>query len=471
MLKSIANSEYPLLWIIFHIALGVISAISPIPLIVWFYSIAVISFFGVIKSSDNPSYLILYTVYLISFELLARMAGTSPFIPYELGKYLLFLLMVFGIIMFESKSWIGFLLLICLIPGLMIDSSGKVEWLDIVFNVVGPINVALVVWFFYKKKISVSVFSKVFLLATLPLISVLSYTFYRLPDFDEIDFELGANSVTSAGFGSNQVSTALGLGAFLVFVIWLNKWKLTGYRWLDAIIFLVFTVQGLLTFSRGGMFGTVVGVVVVLFFLARSSQNEIKRFKLPKVGKFVVPTIVFVVTAFYIANEITDGLLLLRYQGETAGTLAGSKEIDLNTYTTGRVDIFLGDLELWYDNLLFGVGAGASRYLRDTMVEVAAHIELSRLLAEHGVLGLINFLLLMYVGLNNFSFHKNPMIKGILLACFAVGIYTSFHAAMRTFISPLMIGISLLSVYQIKKRRDKISAGKDLKVKEASPSL
>ena len=209
MLKSIANSEYPLLWIIFHIALGVISAISPIPLIVWFYSIAVISFFGVIKSSDNPSYLILYTVYLISFELLARMAGTSPFIPYELGKYLLFLLMVFGIIMFESKSWIGFLLLICLIPGLMIDSSGKVEWLDIVFNVVGPINVALVVWFFYKKKISVSVFSKVFLLATLPLISVLSYTFYRLPDFDDIDFELGANSVTSAGFGSNQVSTAL----------------------------------------------------------------------------------------------------------------------------------------------------------------------------------------------------------------------------------------------------------------------
>jgi hypothetical protein len=452
LLKTITNSRFPLVWILFHTFLGIISAISPIPIIVWFYFVAIISFFGIFKSQDDPSYLILYTIYLTSFELLARMAGTSPYIPYELGKYLLFILMVFGIIFFETKSWVGFILLISLLPGLLIDESGRVGWLDLVFNILGPINVSLVVWFFYKKRVNIRVLANAFLLAALPLVSVLSFTFYRLPDLDDIDFELGANSITSAGFGSNQVSTALGLGAFLVFILWLNKWKFSGYRLIDAFIFIAFSIQGLLTFSRGGMLGTFLGILVFLFFLAKSSSEQIVQYKLPKIGIFIIPSLIFIVTAFYIANEITDGILLLRYQGETIGTMAGNKEKDFNTFTTGRLDILLGDLDLWFDNIIFGVGAGASIYLRQTMIEAAAHIELSRLLAEHGVFGLFNFILLCYVGFSNFSNQKNPMIKGLLLACFIFGIYTSFHAAMRTFISPMMIGISLLYVFQLKKK-------------------
>ncbi|WP_293015442.1 O-antigen ligase family protein [Mongoliibacter sp.] len=441
------------MWLVFHVVLGLASAFSPLPVIIWFYLVAISSILWVLQSTRSPAPLILYTVYLTSFELLARMASSSPFIPYELGKYLLFLLLVFGIFTFQKKSWIGFVMLFLLIPALIIDESGRVEWLDLVFNVLGPINVALAVWFFYQKRVSVKVLGYSLLLAVLPLVSVLSFTIYRVPDFDDVDFELGANTLASAGFGSNQVSTALGLGAFLAFVIWLNKWRLSGIRWLDALIFLAFCVQGLLTFSRGGMFGTVVGVVVVLFFLSKSTGIQIRKYNLPKIGKFVIPAILLIVVSFYVANELTRGMLLLRYQGETAGTLAGAKEKDLNTYTTGRLDIFTGDLEIWENHILLGVGAGASRYLRNTMEEVAAHIELSRLLAEHGLLGLMYFILLCYVGFINYRKHKNPMIRGLLLAFFLVGIYTSFHAAMRTFISPLMIGLSLLQIVQLKKKK------------------
>ncbi|WP_009033420.1 O-antigen ligase family protein [Indibacter alkaliphilus] len=453
MLKYIVTSKYPIVWLAFHALLGLASAFSPLPVIVWFYLVAISSIFWVLQSTRSPAPLILYTVYLTSFELLARMAGTSPFIPYELGKYLLFALMIFGVFMYQTKSYIGLVMFALLLPSLIIDESGRVEWLDLVFNVLGPLNVALAVWFFYKKRVPEKVLSYTLMLAVLPLVSVLSFTLYRIPDFDDVDFELGANTLASAGFGSNQVSTALGLGAFLVFVIWLNKWKLSGIRWLDALIFLVFCVQGLLTFSRGGMFGTVVGIVVVLFFLSMSSGEQIRRYRLPKIGIYVIPAILLIVTAFYVANELTRGMLLLRYQGETAGTLAGAKEKDLNTYTTGRFEIFTGDLDLWEDNILLGVGAGASRYLRNTMEEVAAHVELSRLLAEHGLLGLMYFVLLCYVGLVNFKRHRNPMIKGLLLAFFLVGIYTSFHAAMRTFISPMMIGLSLLFVVQPKRKK------------------
>ena len=80
------------------------------------------------------------------------------------------------------------------------------------------------------------------------------------------------------------------------------------------------------------------------------------------------------------------------------------------------------------------------------MTGTVAHVELSRLLAEHGVLGFIYFLILCRLGIQLFKSSPNPLIKGILMALFLVAMYTSFHAAMRTFVTPALIGLSLLSI-------------------------
>ncbi|WP_332910234.1 hypothetical protein [Algoriphagus boritolerans] len=61
-----------------------------------------------------------------------------------------------------------------------------------------------------------------------PILSVLVYTIIKTPDLDSVEFSLGANFATAGGFGSNQVSTILGLGVF--FDGFLYSFELSGYR-------------------------------------------------------------------------------------------------------------------------------------------------------------------------------------------------------------------------------------------------
>jgi hypothetical protein len=217
----------------------------------------------------------------------------------------------------------------------------------------------------------------------------------------------------------------------------------------------IFTLQGLLTFSRGGMVTGFLGIFVILFFLRTASTPQIKRFGLVRIGKYLIPAFLLIMGTFFIVNRLTDGMLLLRYQGETQGTMAGSKQKSLNSITSGRFDILTGDIELWLDHPVFGVGAGTSKYLRERMNGVVAHVELSRLLAEHGLLGLIYFIILMYYGFKILRSHPNPAVRGILIALFVVGVFTSFHAAMRTFVSPMMIGMSMLTIKDARGNRSK----------------
>lgn len=385
-------------------------------------------------------------VYVISFELIARMAQTSPLIPYEMGKYLFFLLLGVGVFKYKTSSWPAFLMFIFLLPGALIDKSGRVSFLDILFNFLGPINVALAILFFHGKRMSSNMLKEHIKLILLPLISVWAHAVFKAPDIGDVEFELGANSLTSGGFGSNQVSTGLGLAAFLVFIFWINRWRLSGYRWLDTTMLIVFTLQGLLTFSRGGMVTGFLGIFVILYFLRTASASQIQRYGLVRIGKYLLPALFLIASSFYVVNKLTDGMLLLRYQGETKGTISGTKEKSLSTITSGRFDIFVGDFELWLDSPIFGVGVGASKYLRDRMTGVVAHVELSRLFAEHGLLGLCYFLTLIFYGWKLWKVHPNPAIRGILIALFVVGVFTSFHAAMRTFVSPMTIGLSMLTI-------------------------
>lgn len=385
-------------------------------------------------------------VYMISFELIARMAGSSPYIPYEMGKYLFFILLIIGIFKYKTSAWQPFIMLICLLPALLFDVSGEVVFLDLVFNFLGPLNVALAVLFFLGKQISLKMLLESFKLMLYPMVSVLAFAFFNVPDLGDVEFSLSANSQTTGGFGSNQVSTGLGLGAFVIFIFWINKWKLTGHRLLDTSLLIVFTLQGLLTFSRGGMVTGFLGIFVILLFLRSASNYQVRKYHLVKIGKYLLPALLVIGGTFSLVNRLTDGMLLLRYQGETSGTIAGNKQKSLNVVTAGRFDILMGDMELWIDHPVFGVGAGASKYIRERMNGVVAHVELSRLVAEHGILGLIYFMILLYYGFRLLRSHPNPAILGILCALFAVGLFTSFHAAMRTFISPMMIGLSMLTI-------------------------
>ncbi|MEP1087403.1 O-antigen ligase family protein [Algoriphagus sp.] len=445
MIKKLILSSNFLFWTLFHVLLGAASSISPYALIIWFYLVVISSFFVVLRLKSYFPFLVLIS-YLISFELLARMSQTSPFIPYELGKYLLFFMLLVGIIKFGVRNKLGFVLVLLLLPSVFFDLSGEVDKGAIVFNLLGPLNVGLVVCFFYGRKLERSKFIKLLRISILPLVSVLASTIFKTPSYTDLEFTLGANSAVSGGGGSNQISTLLGVGMFLSFIFLINRWNLTGKRYLDFLLFFLFAFQGLLTFSRGGMIGGILGILIVIFFILVSNSAVKRRYNLPRLAKIFVMAVILMLFTFQVANNLSGGLLMLRYLGETEGTLAGTKEKTLDSFTTGRVTIFTDDLELWYDNFVFGVGAGASSYLREGSQFYLTHVELSRLLSEHGVLGLVYFLILLYFLIKLTFSKKPPMEKGILLAFFIIALYTTFHAAMRTYLTPLFIGLSLLNL-------------------------
>ncbi|MEB2777525.1 hypothetical protein SYJ56_19575 [Algoriphagus sp. D3-2-R+10] len=451
MIKRIILSHNYFFWIIFHIILGIVSSISPYGLIIWFYLVVGTSFFMIVRLKSIFPY-IAFITYLISFELLARMSQTSPFIPYELGKYLLCFMLILGVIKYGHKNYLGLLLVLLLVPAIFFDLSGKVDSQALVFNLLGPINVGLAVWFFYGKSITKLQLIKLLRISLFPLIAVLFSTIFKTPSYDNLEFTLGANFSTSGGGGSNQVSTVLGLGIFICFLFLINKWKITGFRIIDFFLFFLFGFQGLLTFSRGGIIGGVIGILIIFLFVLTSAESEKKRFKLPRLGKILLTATILIIITFQVADNLTGGLLGLRYLGETEGTLAGTKEKSIDSITTGRFNIFIEDIALWEENVVWGVGAGSSSFLRTESQFYFSHVELSRLLAEHGIFGLIYFLILVYIMFRLILSKRPPMEKGILVAFFIIAIYTTFHAAMRTYLTPLFIGLSLMEIKMLKPK-------------------
>lgn len=447
MLKHLLENKRPLLWIIIHAFLGGLSILSPWFIISWFYFILLTSLLSMFRRTENHFvHLTGLITYIISFELLARMSGTSPYVPYEMGKYLLFILLVFGIILGYRKGKVGWIMLFLLIPGALIDESGQVGFKNIIFNLLGPVNVALAIVFFKGRVVSEEDFKTLLRLILLPMISVLAFVIIKTPDFADVDFNLRANFETSGGWGTNQVSTALGLGAFLTFLFWRKRFELSGFKWLDLVLLFLFVFRGLLTFSRGGMLGGALGISVLLIYETRikAYTGSMKRILITLVK--IIPIAFLFILIFRYADRISEGSLLLRYQGETIGTLTGTKEKTLNVYTSNRVNVFNDDLNLWREYPLLGVGVGASSHLRENTRFASPHVELSRLISEHGIPGLVYFIFLCWLGFKIFVRARYSTFGAIILALFMIALFTTFHSAMRTFISPLLIGLSMILV-------------------------
>ncbi len=374
--------------------------------------------------------------------MLGRMARVAPLIPTEVGKYYLIIFSLLAITVKGVRSRVGLLMAFLLVPGFFYDLSGMRTFVDIKFNIFGPLAAALGIAALYRAKLTQKQMNQVLHLIWYTSLSALFFTFIKTPDFDSIEFNLHAQFDTTAGAASNQVSTILGLGMFLSFYSVVNRLKFTGFYYGDIGIMLLFAFQGLLSFSRGGMIIAVLGMSILFFFNNRSklSGNKGKLF----VGGLA--TLLGVYLIFQVVNEITDGNLLLRYSGETQGTLLGSKEKTSDVLVSGRLTILQEDLTLWLRYPMSGVGAASSRYLRDKTQYISPHIELSRLLAEHGLLGLIYFILLLTIFLNAYKGISKSISRGLFVALFLVAILTTFHAAMRTYLSPVFFILASLQV-------------------------
>jgi hypothetical protein len=438
-----ASDRRNLFWTLAHVGLGFLCTLTPFALIGWFYLIFLTNFNKSVNllSRKKPVFFLMLFSYLISFEVLDRMAKTSPFIPYELSKYFLVLMGVIGIYFLGVRSQKGIWMVLLITPALFYDFSGQRNYYDIINYYLGPLAVGLGIAFADRLPVSKIAMNQILKFIFWGCLASLIYTFVKTPDFEDIEFKLGANFETTAGHSSNQVSTVLGLGMFLAFFSFFYRLNFSGNRIFDGVILAGFTFQGLLSFSRGGMMVGALGIVMLLFLpeVNRIGQGVKQRISSQRALLVGVVAIISLYGVFEIANSITNGNLLLRYQGETQGTLLGTKEVTMDHYVTGRFGILEKDFNLFFKNPITGVGLGVSKYLRDPERIVAAHVEISRLFADHGLLGVVFAYMFLVIPKMSWTVNSSSGQRNILLVLLIIATITTFHAAMRTFITPLFI--------------------------------
>jgi len=424
--------------LLLHISLGLISTISIIPLILWLYYHLMKAFREINKWRISNYFYFLF--YIGPFEILARMSRTSPFVPYEFGKYVTFLVLVIGIFKMKKRNTAGFVGLLLFLPGILIMSSAtNWRYQDFVFNGLGLVNTFLGLIFFSNSLNDRFVLFRALENLVYPILSILAYTILKAPSFEEASFELGANFDFTGGFGSNQISTVYGLAIFSLFLVWYYKRSFTGYGIsADLGLLGVFVLYNLISFSRGGFIGGLLGILIIVLF-AKEIQKQRQKQKIGSLFLWIIPLFL---TVIFQVNAITKGKLFLRYQGETYGTQFGKKENDLNNLTTGRLEIFLEDVMVWINNPIFGVGIGQSRYERVNSMNIVSHVEAGRLLSEHGILGLlIIFMLVYFIIKSGLRAIRLGGIYALIFALYTIGFFTTFHSATRTFVSPLLMSL------------------------------
>jgi len=457
MIISLLKYKNRVYWLLFHLLLGILATTGKTVVIVWFYLFLVTVFYLLSYSNVNrPLILAASMVYIGAFEVLARMTKCSPVIPWEASKYIFTVLSLLGIYFskFPSKKKItGVAILLLVVPSILIDQSGLVTRKDIIFNVLGLINIGIGIIFFSSLRIDKNRFLDLLRLIIYPCVVILIYVIIKTPNLDDVTFSMGAQNATSGDFGSNQVSTVLGLGFFLISVSWVLRWKMSLFKLTDGIIALAFLIQGLFTFSRGGMVSGGISFLVFLFILF---FNHSKKIIIPRSFKiYAIPVVCIFIGGIFYANHLTNGKLFLRYQGETYGTLSGTRDKDLETITSGRNLIVMSDIDLWKEFPLWGAGAGTSIYLRKEGTGLAAHVELSRLLAEQGIPGLVIFIVIVYLGYS-YRHEKDLLIRSLKMAIFTLAIASTFHSATRTFITPILISMCTLNIIPSKVTNDPV---------------
>ena len=455
MILSILNSKHRFFWMIFHLILGVVCTFSKWFLIVWFFLLVALSINKIISCFFNKKINDIFlplVIYLSSLEVFGRMVKAYPMIPWELSKYLLLLSCLFLILIQRIRRPYlpAMVMTLLLIPGSLVDTSNRVGADELISNLLGPMSMCIFMICFASTNISSRMFNNILRLIWLTTIPVLFFSIVKTPDFGDITFELGALIETSGNFGSNQVASILGLGMFLSYYAWMNRLLFSANHTFDGIFIGLFAYQGLLTFSRGGIVISLISMLVY-FILFRSSRH----FTAYKIRNSLRPLLFFgfailvFAGSYAVIENRSKGNLTLRYIGESVGTLSGNKNKTLNTFTSGRYEILKSDLKLWSNNIIFGAGAGASKYLRSGInYGISTHTELSRLLAEHGIFGLIFMLVLFKSSISSFKKNDMTIYRNILITLFLIGIGTSLHSGMRTFITPILMAIVHFNIYE-----------------------
>ncbi len=427
--------------IVLHIGIGLLIYFLPIfrqP----FYLAAIVYFFIqiVIAPKSKKTISVLFACsYIIAGESLFRMTGGGLF--YEISKYMVILFVLFGMFYsgLSNRGYPYLIYLMALVPAVVLASVNLGYDLrfrsSVAFVLSGPVTLGVSALYCYEKRITKNEMLDIIKYLSLPVVSMTTYLFLYTPSIKETLSGTGSNFAASGGFGPNQVATILGLGIFAFTVRFFLKSPSLLLKSVNGIIIIAIAFRALVTFSRGGVFTAILMIAAFLGLLYLQSGFKQKQ---GIIGTFIFFSL-FGMATWVVSKDQTNGLIENRYANQDA---AGRSKDDIST---GRVDLFMDELDGFLSNPFVGVGASGMKKVRlekEGQI-IASHNEISRLLSEHGMLGIliIGILLLTPLNMRRRS-NKNIFFYAFLVFWFA----TINHSAMRLAAPGFIYALALLHV-------------------------
>jgi hypothetical protein len=398
--------------------------------------------------SDRPHRAAAAAAYLTGSEVLWRMTETATF--WEYGKYAVALLLLAWMV--RTGSFRSILLpatyLLLLVPSMSVtlsEADPATAKRMISFNVSGPFALAAATMFFQQARFTRRQLGSLLLVCAAPIVAVLTVALTSTVSSSRLLFTNNSNWETSGGFGPNQVSAVLGLGALLLFLFLVVRRPRAGTRALLFLLLVAFAAQSALTFSRGGLYNAFGAGCLGTLFLLRGAGAR---------GRAIVMVALVTLAAWFLLfprlDEFSNGQLSKRFQ---------------TTHTSGRDVILLDDLSIWDRNVLFGVGPGRARFNRTLLhSKMAAHTEWSRLLAEHGVFGLVSGVLLIGMGLHRVLRARSAWGQATAATAVAWAFLYMLHAAMRLAAPAFVFGLAsatFVSDGEAEEREEEEGDGED----------
>ena len=377
--------------------------------------------------------------YFVGAEVLFRTTGGA--ISYEAGKYMVIVFMLMGMFYkgLSGKGYPYFIYLMFLVPSIFVASttlSFDVNFrTNIAFVLSGPVCLGLSALFCYDKQVTFKQMSQILLFMLLPIIAHTAYVYFYAPDLQDVIRGTGSNRAAAGGFGANQVATTLGLGMLIVSTrIFINSPTMS-LKLLNSALLVVISYRAVVTLSRGGVIAAVLCMAIFLFMYYAQAKSKVRN----QVLSVFLLLVGALALAWVISSNQTSGMLEKRYANENA---SGIQKDDL---TTGRKDLFLGEIEGFVTNPFFGIGSSRAkdRRIEEEGQGVTSHNEISRTLAEHGILGVIILVILIFKPLDIRSGNRQNYYFYVFLAFWFA---TINHSSMRIAAPAFIYGLALLNI-------------------------
>lgn len=433
------TSQY-IKFIILHLCIGL--AVYFVPFLSKIYAIAiiVIGFRYVFLRRNANHEALLVAAYIVGAEVFLRMTHGS-FIE-QFAKVGVIGVLLLGMFYkgFSKNSIVYWIFGLLLIPGVILsfhtlnfDTNVRKA---VTFNIIGPLTLTFCAIYCYRVKLTFQQLLNILDMLAYPLVATLVYMYLYTPSVKDVVTNTQSNFETSGGYGPNQVSTILGLGIFLFFVKVVLHSKNKLIMWINVLFLITITFRGIVTFSRGGVITgfLMIMVVILLLLLFTKSQAKLKIFLLIGFG------IISFAGIWTYSSVQTSGLIDKRYANQDA------RGREKQSKLTGRERLIESEIDMFLDNPIFGIGVGKNKEYREevTGINAASHNEISRMLAEHGMFGVVGLLLLIITPMFLYLDNKQHLF---VIPFLIFWLLTINHAAMRLAAPAFIYALTLLKVH------------------------